>query len=578
MKKRYMILFLSVLSAALTALGASAAPQQTEQQRKESHDMAVNRNLSIFNAIVKQLEMNYVDSIRPKEAFNAAIEAYLSTIDPYTNYFGEDEREELMQMTTGEYDFGGIGSFIMERNGSSYISSPKKGAPAANAGLRSGDKIIRVDTTDTRNFGSQAVTKLLRGTVGSPVRVTVERPYVEGDSIFTFDLIRAKLSDPSVAYAGVVNGNTGYIRLSSFIASTGKEVKDALDAFKADPNVKQIVLDLRGNGGGLLESAVDVLGNFLPKGTEVLRTKGADSNSEKIYKTTHTPIFPDIPLAVLIDGASASASEITAGALQDLDRAVLVGSRSFGKGLVQRTLSLPFDGVLKVTVAKYYIPSGRLIQALDYSHRNPDGTVAPTPDSLTNVYHTLHGREVRDGGGLIPDVKVEWDGYSHLLYNLVRDYKTFDFANRYANTHPSIPAPEEFTVTDAIYEDFKSSIDSTGFMKEKVLEDYLGKFKDLVEKEGYMNDETKAALAALEPLVKQDLNRELDAKHEEVANFLEGEIVERYYFNEGKIRQDLKTDKALKEAEEILSDPALLAKTLGKNIPSRQQKGQKKGK
>ncbi len=529
-----------------------------------SHDAAVARNLNTFNTIVKELEMNYVDTIRPKEAFDAAIGALLSTIDPYTEYYDADQRADLTKMTTGQYDYGGIGSFIMERDGSSFISYPMEGAPAATAGLRSGDKILKVDSVDASHMGSADVTKLLRGQAGTPLRVTVQRPYVT-DSILTFDLVRGKLGEPSVPYWGVVNGNTGYIRLTSFIDQSGKDVREALEAFKKDPAVNKIVLDLRGNGGGLLEQAVDIVGNFVPKGTEVLRTRGRDASTEKIYKTTHSPIFPDIPLAVLVDGASASASEITAGALQDLDRAVLVGSRSFGKGLVQSTMQLPYDGLLKVTVAKYYIPSGRLIQALDYSHRNPDGSVARTPDSLTNVYKTLHGREVRDGGGLTPDIEVDWGKYSRLTFNLVRDNWTYDFANRYANTHPSIPDPWEFEITDEIYEDFKRSIDPEKLNYDKVCEELVKELAKTAEEEGYMNDSTKAALDALTPLLTHNLNHDLDTKRKEIADYLGAEIASRYYFDKGKIIQDLKTDPALKKAEEILSDPELLNKTLGTN-------------
>ncbi|MDE6400644.1 MAG: S41 family peptidase, partial [Muribaculaceae bacterium] len=446
------------ITTALLTVSALLPAIATAEEPATSHDASVARNLNTFNAIVKELEMNYVDTIRPKEAFNAAIGALLSTIDPYTEFYDADQRADLTKMTTGQYDYAGIGSFIMQRDSASYISYPMKGAPAANAGLRSGDHIIRVDSTDTSRLGSEAVSKLLRGQAGTTVKVTVDRPYV-ADSILTFEMTRAKLVEPSVPYWGVVDGNTGYIRLTQFIEQSGKDVREALESFKANPDVKQIVLDLRGNGGGLLEQAVDIVGNFVPKGTEVLRTRGRDASTEKIYKTTKTPLFPDIPLAVLIDGASASSSEITAGALQDLDRAVLIGSRSYGKGLVQGTMQLPYDGLLKVTIAKYYIPSGRLIQALDYSHRNPDGSVARTPDSLTNVYKTLHGREVRDGGGLTPDVVVEWPQVSRLTYNLVRDNWTYDFANKYANTHESIPDAWDFEITDEIYDDFKKSID-----------------------------------------------------------------------------------------------------------------------
>lgn len=534
----------------------------SQQKPMPSHDVSVSRNLSTFNSIVKELELNYVDSIRPSEAFGAAIEAYLSTVDPYTEYYSAEERNELTKMTTGQYDYGGIGSFIMQRDGSAYISGPMEGAPAAMAGLRTGDQVIRVDSVDTSNMGSSEVSNLLRGLAGTPVQVTVKRPFVQ-DSIITFDIIRGKLSDPSVPYWGVVNGNTGYIRLVQFLADSGKDVEEALKSFKANPDVKQVILDLRGNGGGLLEQAVDILGNFLPKGTEVLKTRGRDKTLEKTYKTTKSPIFPDIPLAVLIDGGSASSSEITAGALQDLDRAVLIGSRSYGKGLVQSTRPLPFDGLLKVTVAKYYIPSGRLIQALDYSHRNADGSVARTPDSLTNVYNTLHGREVRDGGGLKPDVEIEWDKVSPLLYNLVSDNKIFDYATKYANTHDSIAGPWDFEITDEIYSDFKSSIDPASLKYDKILDKQLSQLRETAEAEGYLTEEAMKAIEALTPLLSNDVNQDLDNKRPEISEYLGGEIASRYYYDNGRLIQTLKNDKALKEAISILSDTSRLNQILG---------------
>ena len=555
-----MTLSTRLLPLATVAVAASqlfASPDLPQQ----SHDAAVNRNLNTFNSIVKAVEMNYVDTIRPKEAFNSAIQAFLSTVDPYTEYYDSDSRAELTKMTTGEYDYAGIGSFIMQRDSMSYISAPIEGTPSAKAGLRSGDHIIRVDSTDTYRMTSDAITKLLRGEAGSSVNVTVCRPYVT-DSILTFNIVRSKFSEPSVPYWDVVNGNTGYIRLTQFIANSGKDVREALEAFKKNPKVDKIVLDLRGNGGGLLEAAVDILGNFVPKGTEVLRTRGKDAASEKIYKTTRTPLFPDIPLAVLIDGGSASAAEITAGALQDLDRAVLIGTRSFGKGLVQSTLPLPYDGLLKVTIAKYYIPSGRLIQALDYSHRNPDGSVARTPDSLTNVYKTLHGREVRDGGGLTPDVEVKWSDFSRLTYNLMRDFWIFDYANKYANTHPTIPPAWEFEVTDEIYEDFKKSINPEKFKYDKICEELVKKLRETAEEEGYLNEETTAAIDALAPLMTHNLYKDLDNKRKEISEYLGAEIASIFYFDNGNLIHDLMTDPSLEKAEEILSDKAKLAEIL----------------
>ncbi|MCH5226898.1 MAG: S41 family peptidase [Muribaculaceae bacterium] len=555
MNKTLPILFLSVLSVLTSFAQTTPSP---------SHDISVSRNLTTFSSIVKELEMNYVDTIRPQEAFGAAIEAFLSTVDPYTEYYSSDDRNELTKITTGQYDYGGIGSYIMQRDGHSYISGPMEGAPAAKAGLRSGDWIIQVDTTDTSNMTSAEVSALLRGLAGTPVKVTVNRPFVT-DSIINFDIVRAKLTDPSVPYWGVVNGNTGYIRLTQFLADSGGDVYEALQAFKANPDVTQIVLDLRGNGGGLLEQAVDILGNFLPKGTEVLRTRGRDKSLEKVYKTTKRPIYPDIPLAVLIDGASASASEITAGALQDLDRAVLVGSRSFGKGLVQSTRPLPFDGLLKVTVAKYYTPSGRLIQALDYSRRNADGSVARTPDSLTNVYHTLHGREVRDGGGLTPDINIEWDRVSPILYNLVGDNRIFDFATRYANTHDTIPGPWEFEVDEALFTEFKETLNKETLQYDKVMDQLLKQLREAAQMEGYLTEEAEQAMNTLTPLLTNDVNQDLDNKREEISEYLGAEIASRYYYENGRLIQSLKKDKALKEAIDILSNPKRLESILGKN-------------
>ncbi|MDE5644437.1 MAG: S41 family peptidase, partial [Muribaculaceae bacterium] len=449
MKKFALTAAAAILAAIITAY---AAPQK-------SADAALARNLTTFNAIVKELQDNYVDSIAPDRAFDAAIDALLATIDPYTEYYPAEEQDALQKMTTGEY--GGIGSYLMDRDSSTDISAPMENSPAARAGIKAGDRILKVDSIDVSRKLSADVTKVLRGRPNTPVTMTLLRPYAE-DSIITVSLVREMLQQPSVPYYTVV-GNTGYILLTSFINKSPAEVKAALEEFKGDPRVKNIVLDLRGNGGGLVESAVDILSYFLPKGTEVVRTRGRDGAAERVYKTTRSPLFPDIPVAVLIDGATASASEILAGALQDLDRGVLVGSRSFGKGLVQTTRPLPFSGVLKVTVAKYYTPSGRLIQALDYAHRNEDGSVSRIPDSLTHEYKTLHGRTIRDGGGLVPDTVIDWGKVNRLVYNVVRDNWSFDYATRFAASHPEVAVPEQFVITDSMYADFKKSIDPARF-------------------------------------------------------------------------------------------------------------------
>lgn len=540
------------------ALIASLAVGSFAGEARQSHEAALSRNLNTFNAIVKELDMNYVDSLKPDESMRKAINALLTTIDPYTEYYNTDDQEQLQHLTTGE--FGGIGSYIMQRDGKSYISAPMEGSPAARAGLKAGDHIIRIDTTDVSAMGSNEVTKLLRGQAGTTVNVTVDRPYV-ADSIVKVSIERAKIQEQSVPYSAV-KGNTGYIRITSFIDKTPQEVRSVLEGFKENPEVKNIVLDLRGNGGGLVESAVEVVSNFVPKGTEVFRMRYKDPSQEKIYKTTRNPLFPDIPMAVLIDGATASASEITAGALQDLDRAVLVGSRSFGKGLVQSTRPLPYSGVLKITVAKYYIPSGRLVQALDWSHRNPDGSAARVPDSLTNVYHTSNGREVRDGGGLRPDSTVNWGNVNRLVYNAVADNWVFDFATKYAAEHPQLVAPEEFEISDELYADFKKSIDPEKFKYDKVCEEMVKTLRETAEAEGYMTDETKAQIDTLSKLLTHNLDHDLDTHRKEIEEYLGSEIASRYYYDRGKIGYELNRDKGFDKAVEILNDKALYNRIL----------------
>lgn len=528
----------AILAAIITAY---AAPQK-------SADAALARNLTTFNSIVKELQDNYVDSIAPDRAFDAAIDALLATIDPYTEYYPAEEQDALQKMTTGEY--GGIGSYLMDRDSSTYVSAPMENSPAARAGIKAGDRILKVDSIDVSRKLSADVTKVLRGRPNTPVTMTLLRPYAE-DSIITVSLVREMLQQPSVPYHTVV-GNTGYILLTSFINKSPAEVKAVLEEFKGDPRVRNIVLDLRGNGGGLVESAVDILSYFLPKGTEVVRTRGRDGAAERVYKTTRSPLFPDIPVAVLIDGATASASEILAGALQDLDRGVLVGSRSFGKGLVQTTRPLPFSGVLKVTVAKYYTPSGRLIQALDYAHRNEDGSVSRIPDSLTHEYKTLHGRTIRDGGGLVPDTVIDWGKVNRLVYNVVRDNWSFDYATRFAASHPEVAAPEKFVITDSMYADFKKSIDPARFKYDRVMEEAMKQLRDIATEEGYMGDETTAAFDSLQKLLIHDLDRDLDTHRPEIEEYLGSEIMGRYYYDRGKTAYMLRNDKAFRVAREIL--------------------------
>lgn len=518
---------------------------------RKSGDNAIGRNLSTFNAIVKELQDNYVDSIAPDRAFKEAISAFLATVDPYTEYYPAEDKNDLTKITTGEY--GGIGAYLLDRDSTTYISLPMEGSPAARAGILGGDRILRVDSMDVSHKLSADVTGVLRGRPDTPVKILLQRP-MAGDSIFEVNITRERLQQPSVPYYTVI-GNTGYIELTSFISHSPAEVREALEEFKSNPNVKNIVLDLRSNGGGLVESAVEILGYFLPKGTEVVRTRGRDASSEQVYKTTRTPIFPDIPLAVLIDGGTASASEILAGAVQDLDRGVLVGSRSFGKGLVQSTRPLPFQGLLKITVAKYYTPSGRLIQALDYGHRNADGSAVRIPDSLTNEYKTLHGRIIRDGGGLAPDSLIDWGKGNRLLYSLVRDNWIFDYATRWHHNHPQAPDINSFTITDEIYSDFKKSIDPDKFKYDRVMEDAIKQLREIAKEEGYLNDETSVAFDSLQNRLVHNLDRDLDTHRKDIEEYLGSEILSRYYYDKGRTAYMLRNDKALSSARSILNSP-----------------------
>ena len=536
----------AVAFVAALALSAIAATRSNKAE--------ITRNLDIFNSLYKELQTNYVDSIDAEKSINTAIAAMLNDIDPYTEYFPASQQEDITMMTSGEY--AGIGSVILEKPGKGvFISEPYEGSPAQKAGLRPGDHIIMVDNDTVTTWHSSQVSGKLKGQAGTQVKVTVNRPYA-ADSILTFDITREKIQLPAVPYYGVVRDNIGYINLTSFTDKAATDVRNALIELKKDPRVKSIVLDLRGNRGGLLEAAVKIVGLFVPKNTEVLRTRGKGLLNEKVYKTTSAPVDTQIPLAVFIDGGSASSSEITAGALQDLDRAVIIGNRSFGKGLVQSTRPLPYDGVLKVTIAKYYIPSGRLIQAIDYSHRNPDGSVARIPDSLTNVFKAVHGREVRDGGGITPDIDIDYGEANRLTYNIVSDNWAFDYATRYAAQHPEIAPAEEWQITDSIFDDFKQFIDPEKFNYDKVCEQMLESLKKAAEIEGYMNDSTRKEFTVLEGLLKHNLGHDLDNNRKDIEEILASEIIRRYYYQKGQVIEALKRDATLDSAVVVLNDKA----------------------
>ncbi len=548
-----------------------------DDDRAVNDDAAVARSLSIFNALYKELNTFYVDTINAQQSIENAINAMLDDIDPYTEYIPAKETDDFITISTGEY--GGIGSYLMERtvNGKKgvYISGPYEGSPAARAGLRTGDRIIMIDGDSTANWTSDQVSKRLKGQANTHLTVTVVRPYDE-DSIKTFSFNRETISVNPVPYYGVTRDNIGYIALSTYNEKSAQQVREALIELKKDPRVKNIVLDLRSNGGGIVEGAIQIVGYFVPKGTQVLQMRGRDKSSERTYKTTVDPIDTEIPLAVLIDGGSASASEITAGALQDLDRAVIIGTRSFGKGLVQSTRTLPYDGMLKVTIAKYYIPSGRLIQEVDYGNRNEDGTYKKTTtDSTATVFHTAHGREVREGGGIAPDIKVEPRELKRIVYNIMRDRWDFDFATKYVAEHgQDIANPTDFQVTDEIFNKFKAFINPEKFEYDKVCEQQLATLRKTATAEGYMNDSTTALFDRLEAMLKHDLDHDLDLHRRDIAYLIGQEIMDRLYYQRGQVENSIKDDEYLDAARDMFNKPGEYARIL--NIKSKPAKKKKK--
>lgn len=508
------------------------------------------RSMAIFNSVLKELQSNYVDTVDVTALTRTAIDAMLSQVDPYTEYYPADELEDLTTISSGRY--GGIGAYIASRDGRVYVSQPVWGSPAREAGVRHGDIILSINGEEVESGTAiDKVSRRLRGQAGSKVNVKVCRPWVD-DSILDFEIVRRDIDVNPLPYYGVDSIGMGYIRLTTFNEKSARAVADALDDMRRNPSLKGLVLDLRGNGGGLLESAVQIVGLFVPKGTEVVRTRGADANSEKIYKTTRKPVDTELPLVVMVDESTASSSEIVAGSLQDLDRAVIVGSRSFGKGLVQTSRPVDYNGMLKVTVARYYIPSGRLIQAIDYSHRNPDGTVARIPDSLTKVWHTAAGREVRDGGGITPDVAVSDTSMNRLLYNVLADLWAFDFANRYRATHAEVPA--DWQVDDSVFADFKAFIDPARFKYDRMCEMGIDYLRDAARVEGYMNDSVAAQIDILAGLLRHNLEHDLDFNRPKLESILDSEIGERYFDDGRMVERSLRYDIEVDTARSVLLD------------------------
>ena len=519
----------------------------------------VSKNLDIFNSLLKEVEMFYVDSVDVDKTVQRGIEAMLSGLDPYTEYYPEQNMEELNLMTTGEY--GGIGSLIRQRNneGGVMIAEPTEGMPADLAGLKPGDLILAIDTIDVSKATNSRVSELLKGVPNTKMVLTIQRPGEKKPR--KIEITRKQITTPQVTYYGVKNDSIGYIYLRAFTIKSAQEVKEAFLDLKKNHNIKSLVLDLRGNGGGVLEGAVQIVGMFVPKGSEVLSTKGKIKQWDRTYRTSTEPLDTVMPLAILINGGTASAAEIVSGSLQDMDRAVLVGQRSFGKGLVQAPRDLPYNGKVKITMSKYYIPSGRCIQQIDYSHRKEDGSVAAIPDSLTSVFYTSKKRPVRDGGGVRPEFEVKEPKVPTMMYYLAADTVLFDFVTEWVQKHKTIAPIEEFTVSDEDFEALKQYAKSKNFTYDRQSEKVLKNLKEVAEFEGYL-EEDSTAFKELEAKLTPNLEKDFDRFKDEVKRVMAAEIVKRYYYQRGELQESLKDDPVLEKALEVLGDPKLYNETL----------------
>ena len=551
----------ALISICIVALGFGFFSFQ-----EEDRNFQISKNLDILNSIFKELNMFYVDTIDAEKMIQNGINGMLALTDPYTEYYPEEEISSLKEMITGKY--GGIGAAIRyyEAKDRIAIVEPIEGMPAAEAGVKAGDIILSIGGKDMvrgtmkpQEFSSK-VSETLRGEPGTSFILKVLRPMKNDSTVMEFKLTRKNIRNNPVPYYGIVQDSVGYLALSSFTDNCSKDVKKAFIELK-DKGAKALIFDLRDNGGGSLQEAVDIINFFVPKGKEIVVTKGKLRQAAGSFKTTNEPIDTEIPLAVLVNGITASASEILSGSLQDLDRAVIIGTRTYGKGLVQTTRQLPYNGTLKVTTSKYYIPSGRCIQAIDYAKKNADGSVARIPDSLTNVFHTAAGREVRDGGGIRPDIEVKGDKFPNILFYLVNEDLIFDYATQYCLDHPVLASIDSLQITDADYADFKKLVKAADFTYDRQSEQLLKTLKEVAEFEGYMEG-AKEEFKALEQKLNHNLDRDLDYFAKPIKEQIAEEIATRYFYQRGAAIQRLKDDADLKKAIEVLASPEEYRKIL----------------
>lgn len=528
-------------------------------QSEQKHSR-IEKNLSIYNDILRLLDIMYVDTLNYDKLMTTSINSCLNSLDPYTVYIPEEDTEDLTFMTTGTY--GGIGALIVQRDEDVMISEPYEGMPAQKAGLKAGDLLLKIDGESARGKSTAEVSAMLRGVPHDKISIVVKRPGEKKNLTFEFE--REKIQINPVSYAGCVAPGIGYIKLTEFTENAASEFKNGVKDMVNQDQINSLIIDLRDNGGGIIEEAVKILSMFVPKGTEVVSTKGKIPQVETSYKTLTDPLFPDMKVAVLVNRFSASAAEIVAGVFQDLDRGVLIGERTFGKGLVQNIRPLSYGGNLKLTTAKYYIPSGRCIQAIDYSHRNEDGSVGRVPDSLTTVFLTKRGREVRDGGGVSPDIEVKQPEGINICYYLFVENMFFDYATEYCQRHPSIAPAQEFTLTDEDFADFEAFLTKKEFTYQTQTASYLESLKDLIKFE-QLDSIAANELKALEEIIKPNISEELKRNRKEIEEMLGSEIIKRYYYQKGDIIYTLRTNKDFSEAKELLNDEKRYKKILNMN-------------
>lgn len=557
---------------------------QNTKENKDSKSFSINKNLEIFNSVLREADILYVDTINIEKTVKNGIDYMLNSLDPYTVYFNEEDITDLNFITTGEY--AGVGSTITFKDDKIMFAEPFEGKPAAKAGIKAGDIILEIDKKDMTKCEKKEgepyartlnafVSNTLKGEPGTTIEVKVQR--VGHKKPLTFKIVREKIIIDPIAYTDILADSIGYIKLTSFTTNSAADVKNSLAKMK-EQGIKGMILDLRNNGGGILEEAVQIVNLFVPKGKTVVTTKGRLQENERNYKTTIEPIDTEIPLVVLINEQSASASEIVAGALQDLDRAVIIGKKSFGKGLVQMTREIPYGGAIKVTTSKYYIPSGRCVQALDYSHKKEDGTAKVTPDSLKNVFYTEVGRKVLDGGGITPDINEKEEKTPNIVYYLNNQYIIFDWVSDWTTKHKNIEDPKTFTISNEDYDNFKEFVKTKKFEYDKISEKTMAQLKEVMEFEGYYKvaeDEFKALEAKLVP----DLDRDLDLFQEQITRAINTEIAKRYFYQKGELAAEMKHDADVNKAIEIINNPKEYKEILTpKKEDEKKEKGDKKEK